>query len=117
MAQFGSAAERGETRGPGILELLSELEKRDESSKGQAQSGSVAGATLSDPRGYTVLNTTGHDVGKVEDLYVNPNTREPLFALLQLGNNPLGIGDRHVLIDFDDLEVDSEREVRVRAAF
>jgi sporulation protein YlmC with PRC-barrel domain len=113
MTQFGAAG-RGETQGPGILELLSELEQRDEASKGQSES--EAGAALADPRGYSVFNPTGHDVGKVEDLYVDPHTREPRFALLRLGRHPLGIGDRHVLVDFSDLEIDSQREVRVRAA-
>ena len=89
---------------PAILELLSELEKRDKANKGEVQSGSVAGSTLGDPRGYEVFNATGHDVGKVADLYVDPHTREPFFALLSLGSHPLGLGNRQVLIGYSDLE-------------
>lgn len=101
---------------PAILELLSELEKRDKDSKGEIQSGSMVGAGVSDPRGFTVRNTTGHDVGKVDDLYVDPHTREPHFALLSLGNHALGIGNRRVLVGFDDLELTGEKQVKVRVA-
>jgi hypothetical protein len=101
---------------PAILELLSELEKRDQDSKGAVQAGANAGAGVGDPRGYTVVNTTGHDVGKVADLYVDPHTRQPFYALLQLGNHPLGIGDRRVLVSYDDITSDSDKKVRVRVA-
>ena len=92
---------------PAILELLGELEKRDQDNKGEVQSGSIAGSTLGDPRGYAVLEHNGHHVGKVVDLYVDPHTREPFFALLSLGSHPLGLGNRQVLIGFSDLEVTS----------
>jgi hypothetical protein len=104
------AEERG-AHTPAILELLSEIEKRDRDSKGSVQPAHIMGA---DPRGLTVINTTGHDVGKVEDLYVDPNTRNPRFALLTLGNHPLGINDRRVLVDFEDVEVENDNQVRVR---
>lgn len=102
--------------GPQILELLSELEKRDKSSKGDVQSGRLVGAGVGDPRGYTVQNPTGHDVGKVSDLYVDPNTRRPHFALLSLGGHAFGIGARSVLVGFDDIEITGDKQVRVRAA-
>src|SRR5689334_6006817 len=35
-----------------------------------------------DIRGWQVLNTTGHKVGSVKDVFVDPNTLEPGFALL-----------------------------------
>ena len=35
-----------------------------------------------DIRGWRVLNTTGHEVGKVGEVFVDPNTREPGMALL-----------------------------------
>ncbi len=87
---------------------MSELEKRDTANKGAAQSDSVAGGTLGDPRGYTV--------GKVVDLYVDPHTRESYFALLSLGGHVLGIGNRQVLVGYTDLEVTSDKNVRVHVA-
>ncbi len=101
---------------PAILELISELEKRDKDTKGAVQSGSEAGAGFGDPRGYAVINTTGHSVGKVSDLYVDPNTRRPYFALLALGGHTLGIGDRHVLVGYDDIEVTADKQVHIRIA-
>jgi len=35
-----------------------------------------------DIRGFQVLNTTGHKVGAVKDIFVDPNTLEPCFAYL-----------------------------------
>lgn len=35
-----------------------------------------------DIRGYQILNTTGHKVGTVKEVYVDPNTLEPCFAFL-----------------------------------
>lgn len=35
-----------------------------------------------DIRHWNILNTTGHKVGRVEDVFVDPNTREPGMALL-----------------------------------
>jgi sporulation protein YlmC with PRC-barrel domain len=35
-----------------------------------------------DIRGWKVLNTTGHEVGKVEELFVDPNTLQPGWVLL-----------------------------------
>ena len=35
-----------------------------------------------DIRGWKVLNTTGHEVGKVEEVFVDPNTLEPGWALI-----------------------------------
>lgn len=93
---------------PNILELLSEIEQRDNDSSRDF--------TGTDPRGLTVLNTTGNDVGKVEDLYVDPNTRQPRYALLKLGNHPLGIHNRQVLVDFDDVAVEDDEHVRVKVS-
>lgn len=101
---------------PAILELMSELEKRDKESKGHIQTGSSTGAGLGDPRGFSVQNATGHDVGKVDDLYVDPHTRLPHFALLSLGNHTLGIGNRRVLVAYDDLTIISSRQVQVKRA-
>jgi sporulation protein YlmC with PRC-barrel domain len=38
--------------------------------------------TFQDIRGFQVLNTTGHKVGSVKDVFVDPNTLEPHFAYL-----------------------------------
>ena len=114
MAQGETFNEQTKAGAPQILELLSELQARDKKSKGAIQSGSVAGAGVSDPRGFTVMNATGHSVGKVEDLYVDPHTRLPYFAMLSLGNHTLGIGNRKVLVAFDDLQLTGDKEVHVR---
>ncbi len=101
---------------PEILELLSELEKRDKENKGHIQPGAAAGAGLGDPRGYSVQNPTGHEVGKVDDLYVDPHTRQPHFALLSLGNHTLGIGNRRILVAYNDLTAIGNKKVQVRRA-
>ena len=116
MAHIQTYNTQTKTDAPAILELLSELEKRDKSSKGAVQSGSVAGSTLGDPRGYAVVNATGNTVGKVADLYVDPHTREPFFALLSLGDHTLGIGNRQVLVGYSDLTADTHKQVRLHAA-
>lgn len=116
MAGTETFNEQTKAGAPVILELLSELEKRDKDSKGKVQPGTVAGAGLNDARGYAVVNTTGHNVGKVEDLYVDPHTRQAHFALLSLGNHTLSIGNRHVLVGFDDLEILGDKQVKVRVA-
>lgn len=103
-----------QSNGPEILERLSELEARDKSATGRVRTADLSGEPTADPRGFTVLNTTGHDVGKVDDLYVDPNTRQPYFALLNLGNHTLGMGNRSVLVDFDDLEIRGDEKVQVR---
>jgi hypothetical protein len=100
---------------PAIFELLSELEKRDAESRGIIEHVDFTATGFQDPRGCAVINTTGNDVGKVEDIYVDPNTREPRFVLLNLGKHPLGIDNRHVLVDFCDVEIRDESHVRVRA--
>jgi sporulation protein YlmC with PRC-barrel domain len=103
-----------QANGPEILERLSELEERDKSATDPTRSRRAVG--WSDPRGYTVLNTTGHTIGTVEDLYVDPNTRDPYFALLSLGNHALGVGNRSVLVRFSDIEVSTDKHVRVRTS-
>ena len=101
---------------PEILELLSELEKRDKESKGHVQPGTAAGADMGDPRGFSVQNPTGHAVGKVDDLYVDPHTRQPHFALLSLGNHTLGIGNRRILVAYAGLTAVGNKLVQIRQA-
>ncbi|HEU4753622.1 MAG TPA: PRC-barrel domain-containing protein [Armatimonadota bacterium] len=38
--------------------------------------------SFTDIRGWKVLNTTGHKVGSVKEIFVDPNTLEPCFAFL-----------------------------------
>ena len=90
MATGETYNEQARLNGPAILELLSELEKRDKENKGKVQAGSIAGTGMGDPRGFGVVNATGNTVGKVEDLYVDPHTRQPHFAVLSLGNHTAG---------------------------
>jgi len=116
MATGETFNEQARINGPAILELLSELEKRDKENKGKVQAGSTAGTGLGDPRGFGVVNATGNTVGKVEDLYVDPHTRQPHFAVLSLGNHALGIGNRHVLVGYDDLTVTEGKHVQVTRA-
>lgn len=100
-------------RTPTILELLSEIEKRERDSKTDDRPRNFQGL---DVRGMTVVNPGGNDIGKVRDLYVDPNSRRPRFALLSLGTHPLGINDRQVLVDFDDVTVENGERVHVRIA-
>ena len=116
MTQVETYNEQTKSNAPAILELLSELEKRDKDNRGEIQAGTVAGAGLGDTRSFTVVNTTGNDVGKVDDLYVDPHTRQPHYAVLALGNHPLGIGDRRVLVAYHDIETFGDKQVRVRVA-
>ena len=108
--------EQTKQNGPGILELLSELEKRDKDSKGHVQPGRAAGIGLGDPRGFSVVTEAGKSVGKVEDLYVDPHTRRPHFALLSLGGHALGIGNRHILVGYDDLTTVGGKQVQIARA-
>lgn len=36
-----------------------------------------------DIRGWKVLSTTGHSIGRVKEVFVDPNSRQPAMALLQ----------------------------------
>ncbi len=116
MATGETFNEQARLNGPAILELLSELEKRDKDNKGKVQAGSIAGAGMGDPRGFGVVNAAGNTEGKVEDLYVDPHTRLPHFAVLSLGDHVLGIGNRHVLVGYDDLKVVDKKQVQVTRA-
>ncbi len=42
----------------------------------------VRNLNFTDIRGFQILNTTGHQVGSVKDVFVDPNTLQPGFALL-----------------------------------
>lgn len=58
-----------------------------------------------DIRNFKVMNTTGHKVGTVKDVFVDPNTLEPCFAFLAY-EKLLGIFNRnlkHLLVPWSEL--------------
>jgi len=55
-----------------------------------------------DIRGFQVLNTTGHKVGSVKDVFVDPNTLEPCFAYLQY-EKFLNFNVKSYLVPWDEL--------------
>ena len=70
--------------------------------------------SFQDIRGFKVLNTTGHKVGSVRDVFVDPNTLEPHFALLHYEKfmNP---NVKSLLVPWEELMIGDE-EVRTRPA-
>ena len=67
-----------------------------------------------DIRGWKVLNTTGHKVGAVKDVYVDPNTLEPHFALLDY-QKFMNFNVKDLLVPWRELML-GEGEVRTRPA-
>ena len=67
-----------------------------------------------DIRGWKVLNTTGHKVGSVKDVYVDPNTLEPHFALLDY-EKFMNFNVKDLLVPWHELML-GEGEVRTRPA-
>jgi sporulation protein YlmC with PRC-barrel domain len=57
-----------------------------------------------DIRGWKVLNTTGHEVGKVEEVFVDPNTREPGMVLLHY-QKPLNPNTKKLLVPWHELRL------------
>jgi sporulation protein YlmC with PRC-barrel domain len=57
-----------------------------------------------DIRGWKVLNTTGHDVGKVEEVFVDPNTLEPAWALLHY-QKFMNFNTKRLLVAWSELRV------------
>jgi sporulation protein YlmC with PRC-barrel domain len=57
---------------------------------------------FTDIRGFKVLNTTGHKVGSVRDVFVDPNTLEPHFALLHY-EKFLSFNTKSLLVPWDEL--------------
>jgi len=66
-----------------------------------------------DIRGLDVYDSTGEQIGSVEDLYIDREARQPRFLVVSAGGL-LGVGKRHVLIPVEEVsrEVGEER-VRV----
>jgi sporulation protein YlmC with PRC-barrel domain len=57
---------------------------------------------FTDIRGFQILNTTGHKVGSVREIYVDPNTLEPHFAFLQY-EKFLNFNVKHLLVPWEEL--------------
>lgn len=115
MSQLRSHTNRSTGHLPAILELLSELEQRDMDSRGRVEPADFTATGFQDPRGCAVNSSTGVDVGKVDDVYVDPNTREPRFVVLTMGSNSEKDRNRQVLVDFQDVEVEDDSHIRVRS--
>ncbi len=58
--------------------------------------------SFTDIRGFKVMNTTGHKVGTVKDVFVDPNTLEPCFAFLQY-EKFLNFNTKHFLVPWEEL--------------
>lgn len=59
---------------------------------------------FTDIRGFKVMNTTGHKVGTVKDVYVDPNTLEPGFAFLSY-EKFMNFNMKHYLVPWDELRI------------
>jgi sporulation protein YlmC with PRC-barrel domain len=66
-----------------------------------------------DIRGWKVLNTTGHEVGKVEEVFVDPNTLEPVMALLNY-QKFLNRNTKKLLVPWNEVQILGEGKVRTR---
>jgi sporulation protein YlmC with PRC-barrel domain len=58
--------------------------------------------SFTDIRGFEILNTTGHKVGKVQEVFVDPNTLEPGFALLDY-QKFMNFNVKHLLVPWHEL--------------
>jgi sporulation protein YlmC with PRC-barrel domain len=63
----------------------------------------AAGYRASKVIGSSVTNTAAETIGKVDDLLVSPNGKDP-FAVLSVGGF-LGIGTHLVLVPYDNLKI------------
>jgi sporulation protein YlmC with PRC-barrel domain len=68
-----------------------------------------------DIRRCKVVNTTGHEVGEVEEVFVDPNTLEPGFALLDY-QKFMNSNVKKLLVPWSEVQVLDERTVRTRPA-
>jgi len=66
-----------------------------------------------DIRGWKVLNTTAHEVGKVEEVFVDPNTLEPAMALLNY-QKFLNRNTKKLLVPWNEVQILGEGKVRTR---
>jgi sporulation protein YlmC with PRC-barrel domain len=59
---------------------------------------------FTDIRGYKILNTTGHKVGTVKDIFVDPNSLEPCFAFLNY-EKFMNFNTKHYLVPWAELRI------------
>jgi hypothetical protein len=69
----------------------------------------ATGYRLSKVRGSTVYNESNESIGKVDDIIVGTDGRNP-FAILSVGGF-LGIGDHLVALPYDSLKIADDRIV------
>lgn len=65
-----------------------------------------------DIRGWKVLNTTGHPVGKVEEVFVDPNTLQPGWVLLHY-QKFMNFNTKSLLVPWSEIRL-GERTVQTR---
>jgi sporulation protein YlmC with PRC-barrel domain len=66
-----------------------------------------------DTRGLDVYDIIDEQIGSVEDLYVDQDTRQPRFVVVSAGGF-LGVGKKHLLIPAEEVSRDvSEEQVTV----
>ena len=63
--------------------------------------------SFTDIRGFQVLNTTGHKVGTVKDVFVDPNTLEPGFAFLDY-QKFMNFNMKSFLVPWEELIIGSD---------
>jgi sporulation protein YlmC with PRC-barrel domain len=63
--------------------------------------------SFQDIRGYQILNTTGHRVGTVKDVFVDPNTLEPCFAFLDY-QKFMNFNVKSLLVPWEELNIGSD---------
>lgn len=59
---------------------------------------------FTDIRGFKILNTTGHKVGTVKEIFVDPNTLEPCFAFLSY-EKFMNFNMKHYLVPWAELRI------------
>ena len=59
---------------------------------------------FTDIRGFKIMNTTGHKVGAVKEIYVDPNTLEPCFAFLSY-ERFMNFNTKHYLVPWEELRI------------
>jgi len=74
----------------------------------------VRDLNFTDIRGFQILNTTGHKVGSVKEVFVDPNTLEPGFALL-VYQKFLNFNTKSLLVPWSELTIGPDY-IRTRAA-
>jgi sporulation protein YlmC with PRC-barrel domain len=65
-----------------------------------------------DIRGWKVLNTTGHPVGKVEEVFVDPNTLQPGWVLLHY-QKFMNFNTKSLLVPWSEIRL-GDKTVRTR---